>query len=129
MFANPPGLVRLVLVAILLLQCNGCLVGPDFSEPSAPVANRWLESNDPSVISAPLDAAGKRTDWDWWTVFHDPVLDRLIRVAYEQNLSLVSAGTRVLEARAQLGVAIGEFFPQLQEGKGSMVYSRSRTGS
>ena len=64
-------------------------------------------------------------DWDWWTVFHDPVLDRLIRVAYEQNLSLQSAGTRVLEARAQLGVAIGEFYPQLQQGKGSMIYSRS----
>src|ERR1700732_3846699 len=56
--------------------------------------------------------------------FRDPVLDRLIRVAYEQNLSLVSAGTRVLEARAQLGVAIGEFSPQLQHGAGSMIYDR-----
>jgi len=65
-----------------------------------------------------------RTDWDWWTVFRDPVLDRLIRVAYEQNLSLASAGTRVLEARAQLGVAIGEFYPQLQHGTGSMIYDR-----
>ncbi len=124
MSADPRGLVRLVLVAILLLQCSGCLVGPDFSEPSAPVANKWLESNDPSVVSAPLDTAGRRTDWDWWTVFHDPVLDRLIRVAYEQNLSLVSAGTRVLQARAELGVAIGEFYPQLQQGKGSIIYDR-----
>src|ERR1700736_5277308 len=57
-------------------------------------------------------------------VFRDPVLDRLIRVAYEQNLSLVSAGTHVLEARAQLGVAIGEFYPQLQHGTGSMIYDR-----
>jgi NodT family efflux transporter outer membrane factor (OMF) lipoprotein len=125
MSANPRGLARLMLVVLLLLQCGGCLVGPDFSEPPAPVASKWLESNDPSVISAPLVSTGQRADWDWWTVYHDPVLDRLIRVAYEQNLSLVSAGTRVLEARAQLGVAIGEFYPQLQEGKGSMIYSRS----
>ena len=125
MSANPRGLTRLMLAVVLPLQCGGCLVGPDFSEPSAPVASKWLESADPSVISAPLETPGKRVDWDWWTVFHDPVLDRLIGVAYEQNLSLVSAGTRVLEARAQLGVAIGEFYPQLQQGKGSMIYSRS----
>src|SRR6266478_4057253 len=124
MSANPRGLTRLMLAMVLLLQCGGCLVGPDFSEPPAPVANKWLESNDPSVISAPLVTSQTRADWDWWTVFHDPVLDRLIRVAYEQNLSLVSAGTRVLEARAQLGVAIGEFYPQLQQGKGSMIYDR-----
>ena len=124
MSANPRGLARLMLAVVLLLQCGGCLVGPDFSEPSAPVASKRLESNDPAVISAPLENAGMRTDWDWWTVFRDPVLDRLIRVAYEQNLSLASAGTRVLEARAQLGVAIGEFYPQLQHGTGSMIYDR-----
>jgi len=124
MSANPRGLTRLMPAVVLLLQCGGCLVGPDFSEPPAPVASKWLESNDPSVISSPVVPTGQRADWDWWTVFHDPVLDRLIQVAYEQNLSLVSAGTRVLEARAQLGVAIGEFYPQLQQGKGSIIYDR-----
>ncbi len=124
MSANPRGLTRLMLAVVLLLQCGGCLVGPDFAEPPAPVASKWLESSDPSVISAPLVPAGERADWDWWAVFHDPVLDRLIRTAYEQNLSLVSAGTRVLQARAELGVAIGEFYPQLQQGKGSMIYDR-----
>jgi NodT family efflux transporter outer membrane factor (OMF) lipoprotein len=100
------------------------MVGPDFSEPSAPVASKWLEANNPSVKTASLDTAGKREDWDWWRVFHDPVLDRLIRTAYEQNLSLVSAGTRVLGARAELGVAIGEFYPQVQQGSGSVTYIR-----
>jgi outer membrane protein TolC len=61
---------------------------------------------------------------DWWTVFHDPMLNRLIRTAYDQNLSLVSAGTRVLQARAELGVAIGEFYPQIQQGNGSVTYIR-----
>jgi len=104
------------------------MVGPDFSSPSAPVAGKWLDSNDPavkSVSSAPLASDGRAEDWAWWAVFHDPVLDRLIKIAYDQNLSLVSAGTRVLEARAQLGVAIGEFYPQLQHGTGSIIYSRS----
>jgi len=98
--------------------CAGCLVGPDFSSPSAPLAERWLESDNPSVYTRNQEYR------DWWKVFHDPVLDRLVETAYNQNLSLVSAGTRVLEARAQLGVAIGEFYPQLQHGTGSMLYTR-----
>jgi len=53
-------------------------------------------------------AADYRT---WWKVYNDPVLDRLIEIAYAQNLTLLSAGTRVIEARAALGVAIGEFYP------------------
>src|SRR5262249_41668127 len=35
-------------------------------------------------------------------------------IAYQQNLSLREAGFRVLQARAQLGIAVGELFPQTQ---------------
>jgi NodT family efflux transporter outer membrane factor (OMF) lipoprotein len=96
----------------------GCLVGPDFSAPSAPVAEKWLEADNPSVETRNQEYR------DWWTVFHDPVLNRLVEIAYNQNLTLVSAGTRVLEARAQLGVAIGEFYPQVQQGTGELTYIR-----
>src|SRR5271170_1931901 len=103
---------------VLPLCCAGCLVGPDFSSPSVPVAEKWIEANDPSVDTR------KQEYRDWWKVFHDPVLNRLIEIAYNQNLTLIDAGTRVLEARAQLGVAIGEFYPQLQQGNGSVTYIR-----
>ncbi len=102
----------------LLFPCGGCLVGPNFSEPAAPAAERWIEANEPSVDTRNQEYR------DWWTVFHDPVLNRLIEIAYNQNLTLVSAGTRVLEARAQLGVAIGEFYPQVQQGNGTVTYIR-----
>jgi len=108
--------LRLGFALVLLSSCGGCLVGPDFSSPSAPVAEKWLEANNPSVDTRNQEYR------DWWKVFHDPVLDRLIEIAYNQNLTLVSAGTQVLEARAQLGVAIGEFYPQLQQGNGSVTY-------
>ena len=48
---------------------------------------------------------------DWWKVFKDSILDKLINAAYQQKLSLQAAGVRLLEARAQLGVAIGERYP------------------
>ena len=116
--SRPATRCRLWLGLALPLCCAGCLVGPDFSSPSAPVAEKWLESDNPSVDTRNQEYR------DWWTVFHDPVLNRLIEIAYNQNLTLVDAGTRVLEARAQLGVAIGEFYPQLQQGNGSVTYIR-----
>ena len=96
----------------------GCAVGPNFTPPAAPVAEKYLESHNPAVKT-------DRQDYrDWWRVFHDPVLDRLIETAYDQNLTLLSAGTRVLQARAELGVAVGEFYPQQQGGYGLTTYNR-----
>ncbi len=61
---------------------------------------------------------------NWWKAFNDPVLDRLIEWAYRENLSLRIAGVRVLEARAQLGIAIGGLFPQTQQASGFLQYNR-----
>ena len=94
------------------------MVGPDYKSPPAPAAASFLEANQPSVET-------RRQEYqDWWTVFHDPVLDRLIAIAYNQNLTLVAAGTRVLQARAELGVAIGDFYPQSQQATSSLTYVR-----
>jgi outer membrane protein TolC len=104
--------------ALVGLSCSGCLVGPDYKPPEVTTAANYLEANQPSVDT-------KRSEYEgWWQVYHDPVLDRLIEIAYEQNLTLVAAGTRVLQARAELGVAIGEFYPQTQEVTGSLIYAR-----
>jgi NodT family efflux transporter outer membrane factor (OMF) lipoprotein len=103
----------------LVLPFTGCMVGPDFATPAAPVAGKWLESGDPAVISDHQEYE------NWWTVFHDPTLDRLIKLAYEQNLTLLAAGARVLEARATLGVSIGEFYPQTQQIGANVGYNQA----
>jgi NodT family efflux transporter outer membrane factor (OMF) lipoprotein len=61
---------------------------------------------------------------DWWGLFNDPVLSRLVEIAYAQNLTLRGAGVRVLEARAQLGIAIGELYPQQQQFTSRVSYLR-----
>jgi NodT family efflux transporter outer membrane factor (OMF) lipoprotein len=55
-------------------------------------------------------------------VFNDQTLNGLIQTAYQQNLTLREAGARILEARAQLGIARGNLFPQEQFAFGD--YSR-----
>jgi NodT family efflux transporter outer membrane factor (OMF) lipoprotein len=96
-----------------------CAVGPDFVPQPAPVADEFIGANNRSVKSTDRD------DRDWWKSFHDPTLNQLIQIAYNQNLTLLSAGTRVLQARAVLGVAIGSIYPQVQQGTGSLIYNRT----
>jgi NodT family efflux transporter outer membrane factor (OMF) lipoprotein len=108
-----------LLLVPTLLAFAGCMVGPNFHRPKAPVSANWLETEDQRVSSE------STTYRDWWRAFDDPVLDRLIERAYQENLSLRSAGVRVLQARAELGIAIGEIYPQTQQAVGSVQYYRT----
>lgn len=101
-----------------LLLLGGCMVGPDYRVPETTVAASWIEAGDPGIVT------DRQDDRDWWRVFQDPVLDRLIEIGYRENIDLRQAGARVLEARAQLGVAIGEFYPQSQAASGDLTYNR-----
>jgi len=88
---------------------NGLKVGPNYGRPPAPVARDWIDAADKRVRSDSDDLSA------WYTVFKDPVLDSLICSAYQQNLTLREAGSRVLQARDQLAIATGNFFPQTQD--------------
>jgi len=105
-------------VVIGTLVVAGCQVGPDYETPPAPTTAEWMEAGDPAIQrgSAPVT--------DWWTVFNDPVLNRLIEIAYEKNPSLQAAGVRVLEAQAVRGVAFGQLFPQEQAVTGAYSINR-----
>ncbi len=106
---------RLWFVALISISLlSGCVsVGPDFHRPETVVSPNWMEAGDERVRSGPADYR------EWWKAFNDPVLDRIIDRAYRGNLTLRIAGLHVLEARAQLGIAIGSIFPQTQQASGS----------
>jgi len=93
-------------------------VGPNYKPPPLATSDTWLEASDQRVSTEPADYRA------WWQAFQDPVLDDLVHSAYRQNLTLRQAGVRVLEARAQLGIARGQLFPQTQQAFGNLVYNR-----
>ena len=99
---------RRALPLCALLVLSGCTVGPDFTKPKVTLNESWSAKND-ARISTQATA-----DSRWWKAFNDTVLDRLIELAYRQNLPLQIAGLRIMEARAQLGVATGMQWPQMQ---------------
>lgn len=104
-------------LALALALLAGCAVGPNYIRPQEPEMKEWLEQEDPRVKSEPADFGA------WWKVFNDPILNALMEKAYRKNLSLRIAGVRILEARAQLGIAIGSLYPQLQLGRGGLTYT------
>jgi NodT family efflux transporter outer membrane factor (OMF) lipoprotein len=98
---------------VLTLLLSGCaMVGPE---------KAWIEQTDPKIKAEPTDLS------NWWEVFDDPVLNSLVEQAYEQNLPLRIAGLRILEARAQLGIAYGNLYPQQQQGSGGIARNKIST--
>jgi NodT family efflux transporter outer membrane factor (OMF) lipoprotein len=106
-------------LAAAFLSMQGCLkVGPDFVKPAAPVSTNWLEAGNKQVKNKPANYR------QWWKGFDDSNLNRVIDRAYRDNVSLHIAAVNVLQARAQLGIAVGGLFPQTQQLTGSTTFNR-----
>lgn len=121
------GLLTLIALTVVSSGCagglnqwvhNGFKVGPNYCQPGADVADAWIESDDRRLI-------GEAPNLNyWWSTFNDPVLDSLVQMAYQQNLPLRIAALRVMEARAQYGIARGNIFPQQQEFFGDYAHNQ-----
>ena len=100
---------------------NGFKVGPNYATPSAAIAEHWIDADNPRLKSLAMNNA------QWWATFNDPTLNFLVLSAANENLTLKTAGSRILEARAERGIAAGSLFPQQQGASGS--YSRNALGN
>ena len=97
---------------------NGFKVGPNYHQPDATVASRWIDYADAKVKAQPQDC-GK-----WWSQLDDPILDSLIEKAVRQNLDLKTAGARILESQGKRNIAAGNLFPQSQQALAANPYAQ-----
>jgi len=95
---------------LLLWLAAGCTVGPDYHPPNPSVPHRWDAASQEGLGAGPAKIA------NWWTVFHDPELQRLITRAVSANWDLAAAEARVREARAQWRAAGVPAWPELTAG-------------
>ena len=111
------------LATVVLL--TGCtMVGPKYQQPTATVTPEWMDLDDPQLSAEPV------VDPEWWSnAFKDPVLDQLVEDALAQNLSLRSAGLRVLQAQQNLSIVVGKRYPQQQAVTGSAGVQRLSNNS
>jgi multidrug efflux system outer membrane protein len=68
-------------------------VGPDYVRPDATLPEKW----GPPAPSVAVDT-------DWWKLFKDPELDKLVDEALAGNRDLAIAAARIAQARGQLAV-------------------------
>ncbi|CAH0992618.1 Toluene efflux pump outer membrane protein TtgF [Sinobacterium norvegicum] len=101
-------------IVLLLATVSGCtLLGPDFIEQQpAQLPSSWQQADS--------EQSYQQTRL-WWTQFNDPMLNQLVDLAHQQNLSLESAGLKIVQARAALGFSDGLQYPQSQSVSGAGV--------
>lgn len=96
---------KVIAVALLPIFLAGCTVGPKYKKPAfQPPANFYTEEQA---------SANSTADLAWWEVFKDPVLQGLIREAFQNNYDLQLAVARVDQERALLGVTHSQYYPQV----------------
>jgi NodT family efflux transporter outer membrane factor (OMF) lipoprotein len=98
---------RRILFAAVAVALSGCAVGPDYQRPSAPVSAQYKEAQG-WVPAAPADALDRGA---WWTLFKDPVLDKLAASVAVSNQNVAAAAAAYDQARALVQEQRAALFP------------------
>lgn len=110
-----------LLASLLALLLAGCAVGPDYRQPEFDLPQDWSAvTTNRSGTERPADSSGER----WWSLYADPVLDRLVDEALLHNADAAVAAARVLEARSIAKLTDADLYPSVSAG-----LSRERTKS
>src|SRR2546421_9484703 len=100
------------LVAVLL---GGCMVGPKYKRPSAPMTPAYKEM-DGWKTAQPSDHLPRG---QWWTVFGDSELNAVEEQIAAANQNLRIAEARLREARAMVRFNRAALFPTISASAGA----------
>ena len=103
---------KVALLSVLIL-CSGCAVGPNYKRPAVSVPGTYRGLSPEEAAKTQSASIG---DQKWWDIFQDEQLRSLIRTALQQNYDVRIAASRVLAARAQLGIVRSDQFPNVAAG-------------
>lgn len=112
------------LAAFFPALLMGCTMGPDFRPPAPPAASTYTRapltktSGDASVMAGtPQNYAMDRDiPAEWWTLFHSPELDALVRASIANNPNLTAAQASLKAAMENVKAQIGAYYPQVTGG-------------
>jgi len=99
-------IIHLVLLSGLLSVLPSCKVGPDYARPDIPVSDSFRMAEAQKDVQSLANVP-------WWDLYRDEELQRLIRVALEENKDLKRTVATVDEFAARMLVAKTDFLPQM----------------
>ncbi len=97
-------------VGLVVALSSGCMVGPNYKKPVVPAPSVFRGVSAEQAVAPDLASFG---DQKWWDAFQDDALRDLIRSALQQNYDIRIAATRILEARALLGITRADQLPEV----------------
>jgi NodT family efflux transporter outer membrane factor (OMF) lipoprotein len=100
----------------------GCSLAPDYQPPAVAAIPASYKETGPWTMAAPGDGLPKG---NWWTVYHDAVLDGLEARIEGSNPTLAQALARYDEARAYLVESQSGLFPSVNAQAGSSANRQS----
>jgi len=101
-----------IIIVWAALLLTACALGPNYQRPDI--------KTPASYRGQPGVSDGKSlADLAWWELYRDPVLDKLIRTALQQNYDVRIAMARVEEFRAVTGISGLGSIPQVSAGGGA----------
>ncbi len=109
------------LSLMLAASLAGCSVGPTYQRPQTPPAAAGAFVDPGTTRVSPGAVAG-----EWWRLFDDPALDRLVVDALTHNSDVRVASANLKRARAFLSEARGQRLPTTGVSAG---YTRSRVAA
>lgn len=105
--------LRPVLCAVIAAGLvAGCMVGPNYVRPPAPVPANYKE-NPNFALAEPSAAIEKGT---WWGIYNDAQLDSLEDQIDSSNLTLAAEQERFAQARAAVRIARSALYPTASGG-------------
>ena len=101
------------------LACSGCApVGPNFERPAAIVSPQFKEIKGWKIATP----RANEPKGEWWSVFHDPELDQLMRVVVVSNQTIKADEANYRQGLALINEARAGLFPTVG-GTGSATRS------
>jgi NodT family efflux transporter outer membrane factor (OMF) lipoprotein len=112
----------LLTTTTFALLLSGCMVGPKYKTPVAPVPSGYKEAFPDSFKEGDGWKTAQPGDetlrGNWWEIFGDPELNRLEERLTVDNQNLKAADARFREARAMIRFNRASEFPTISTGPG-----------
>ncbi|WBO23163.1 efflux transporter outer membrane subunit [Sphingomonas abietis] len=114
--------LRVTFAVLPALALAACAVGPNYKPPvvQADAKAPFVEGQASTMLS------GQPLPVNWWEMFQDPALDRLIKDAFAYNTDIRVAAGNLRKARGALSEAQAGRLPTTTPSAG---YSRERVGA
>ncbi len=112
----------LAALAGAMLLLAGCKQGPNFFSPAAPEEKAYTTPDDsippPDAPGVKTQAAqriamGAKVKDDWWTLFHSPRLEGVMRAALADSPTIAQATATLAQGRELTIAALGAEYPQV----------------